>query len=110
MDLQQHNLTHLPDEDDFDFDQEGNQNDDFELDTPSLSEHMNVSRPTVNYFAIAEALSHGCIPNAPKLYHTFSSSSTVFHITTKLSLHTTVDEATMLFGVLDLCPVICEFL
>ena len=99
--------TPLPDEDDLDFDQEDNN---IELDTPSLSEHMNVSRSTVNYFAVAEALSCGCIPNALKPHHTFSSSSTAFHITNKPSLHMTVDEAAVLFEVPDLRPAIWEFL
>ena len=99
--------TPLPDEDDLDFDWEDN---DIELDTPSLSEHMNVSRSTVNYFAVAEALSCGCIPNALKPHRTFSSSSTAFHITNKPSLRMTVDEAAVLFEVPDLRPAIWEFL
>ena len=102
-----HKQTPLPDEDDLDFDQEDN---DIKLDAPSLFEHMNVSQSTVNYFAVAEALSRGCIPNALKPHHTFSSSSTAFHIANKLSLHMTVDEAAALFGVLDLRPAIWEFL
>ncbi|KAF8547652.1 hypothetical protein OG21DRAFT_1527012 [Imleria badia] len=102
---------HLPVEDELDFDQENNnQDNNIELDIPSLSEHMDISQQTVNYFVVAEALSHDCIPNASKPYHTFSSFTTVFHIANKSSLGMTVDEAAMLFGVPDLCPAIWEFL
>ncbi|KAF8545815.1 hypothetical protein OG21DRAFT_1491888 [Imleria badia] len=101
------------DEDDLDFDWEDDQDNILELDTPSLSEHMNVSQSAVNYFTVAEALTcaSGCVPNATKhLYCTFSSSTTAFHIANKPLLCITVDEAATLFGIPDLRPAIWEFL
>ena len=106
----QQEQTPLLDEDDLDFDQEDDQNNGIKSDAPSLSEHMNISQLTVNYFAVAEVLSRGCITNALKPHCTFSSSFTAFHIVNKPLLYMTVDEAAMLFGVPDLRPVIWEFL
>ncbi|KAF8548782.1 hypothetical protein OG21DRAFT_1479082 [Imleria badia] len=100
-----------PDDEDLDSDQrENGQDSGIDSNAPSLSEHMNIHRSSVNYFVVPEALAHGCIPNAPKPYRTFSSSTTVFHIANKPSLCTTIDQAATLFGVPDLRPAICEYL
>jgi hypothetical protein len=89
-----------------DFDHEDHAED---SDSPSLAEYISLSRSIVNYFALADAISCGLIPNAPKLYRTFTTSTTTFHIANKPSLRTTIDEAAALFGILDLRPAIWEF-
>ena len=76
----------------------------------SLAEHMNISHSTVDYFAVANAISHGCIFNMLKPCRTFVTATTAFHITNKPSLLTTVDKAATLFGIPDLRPTIWEFL
>ncbi|KAF8130114.1 hypothetical protein EV363DRAFT_1399319 [Boletus edulis] len=96
--------------DELDFDQEDDHDTGPNADGPSLDEHMDVSRQPVNYFIVADALSRGLIPNALKPPHTFSSSTTTSHIANKPSLHISVDEAATLFGILDLCAAIWEFL
>ena len=83
---------------------------DVDSDSPYVSEHMNVTCQSINYFAVTDALLHGSIPSALKPHCTFSNSTTTFHIANKLSLHITVDEAATLFGILDLHPAIWEFL
>ena len=102
--------TPSPDDEDIDSDREDDQDSGIDSNAPSLSEHMNIHRSSVDYFAVAEALIRGCIPNAPKPYRTFSPSTTAFHIANKPSLCTTIDQAATLFGVPDLCPAICEYL
>ncbi|KAF8449211.1 hypothetical protein L210DRAFT_3609588 [Boletus edulis BED1] len=104
-----HEKSLLSEEDDLDFDQEDDHD---ELDAPSLHEHMKISISclSVNYFVIADAIAHGCIPNAPRPHRTFATSTTTFHIADKPSLQTTVDEATVLFGITDLRPALLEFL
>ena len=71
---------------------------------------MNISRSSVNYFAIADAIARGCIPSAPKPHRTFATPTTAFHIANKPSLRMTVDEAATLFGIPDFRPAIWEFL
>lgn len=93
-------------EEDVDSDKEDDPDD---PNTPS-AEPMNISRLTVNYFAIADAISRGHILNAPRPYRTFATSTTAFHIANKPSLRTTVDEAATLFGIPDLRPAIWDFL
>ena len=95
-----------------DGDTDSNQEDEYNinLDASSLRDHMNISPRIVDYFAVADALSRGAIPNAPKPHRTFSISTTAFHIANKLSLSMTVDEAATLYGISDLHPAIWEYL
>jgi hypothetical protein len=79
-------------------------------DSPSLREPVRLSRVSVNYFAIANALTTGSIPNTLTPRRTFSTATIAFHLTNKPSNHMTVDEAAVLFGLPDLCPAIYEFL
>ncbi|KIJ63917.1 hypothetical protein HYDPIDRAFT_29265 [Hydnomerulius pinastri MD-312] len=79
-------------------------------DSHSLIEHMSTTHLIVNYFAIADTLSHGSIPNALKPYRTLLTTSTAFHLATKPSLRLSVDEAANTFNLPDLCPAIWEFL
>ncbi|KAI6161477.1 hypothetical protein EDD17DRAFT_1759243 [Pisolithus thermaeus] len=85
---------------------------DIELDfnNCSLHDHMNLPHLPLNYFVIANALACDSIPNAPKPHRTFSNITTAFHLTTKPSLHMTIDNAAILFKLPDLRPVIREFL
>ena len=101
------NETSIPDNDDdnLDFNQDDH---DIDLDSPFVSGHMNITRQSVNYFAIANTLCS--IPGALKPSCTFSNSTTAFHIANKPSLRVTVDEAATLFGILDLRLAIWEFL
>ena len=55
-----HEESLLSEDEDLDFDQEDVRDD---SDTPSLHKHMNISHSSVNYFAIADAIAHGCIPS-----------------------------------------------
>lgn len=89
-----------------DFDHEDHTDD---SDGSFLAEHVNLSHSIINYFVLADAISHSLIPNTPKLHHTFMTPTTTFHITNKPSLQMTIDEAAILFGILDLCPTIWEF-
>ncbi|KAL4063492.1 hypothetical protein V8B97DRAFT_1876507, partial [Scleroderma yunnanense] len=63
-----------------------------EPEESSLADHMITVWSTNNYFAIAEVLCHGCIPMAVKLFCTFSTSMTTFHLASKPSLHIDIDE------------------
>lgn len=98
------------DDDDVDLEQEDNP--DFGIDSDVLSslKHMSVSHQIVDYFAIANALASGSIPNALKPHCTFSSSTTAFHIANKPSLRMTINEAADLYGIPDLRPAIWHFL
>ena len=104
----QHEKVDLQEDGDADSDWEDEY--DIDLDTSSLCDHMNVSPRIVDYFAVADALSHGAIPNAPKPHRTFSTFTTAFHIANKLSLSMTIDEAATLYGIPDLHPAIWEYL
>jgi hypothetical protein len=84
--------------------------DDTNIDDVTPLSHLELSRSTINYFSIADFLAHGCVPDAPKPYRTFATSTTAFHITIKPSLHVGIDEAATLFGIPDLCPAIRDFL
>jgi len=63
----------------------------------SVADHMATFRPISNYFAVADALQCGSIPTAIKLYHTFSTTTTAFHLASKPSLHLSLDEAAEMF-------------
>ena len=104
----QHEKVDLQEDGDADSDREDEYN--IDSDASSLHDHMNVSPRIVDYFAVADALSHGAVPNAPKPHHTFSTSTTAFHIANKPSLSMTVDEAATLYSIPDLRPAIWEYL
>ena len=108
FETQETRSTTLPEDID-DFDQEDKEDVDIN-DVLSTTQCLQVSHSTVDYFSIADSLMHGCIPNAPKPYCTFATSSTAFHITTKSSLRLTVKEAAIKFGIVDLRPAINDFL
>jgi len=71
---------------------------------------MKLSCSTFNYFGLTDVLSHGSVPNTPKPHCTFATSTTAFHLATKLNHCMTVDEAAIHFGIPDLRPAIWEFL
>ena len=83
---------------------------DADSDSPSLREPVRLSRVSVNYFAIANALTTGSIPSTLTPPRTFSTATTAFHLANKSSNRMTVDEAAVLFGLPDLRPAIYEFL
>ena len=104
----QHKKVDLQEDGDADSDQEDEY--DIDSDASSLCDHINISPRIVDYFAVADALSRGAIPNAPKPHRTFSTSTTTFHIANKLSLSMTVDEAATLYSIPNLHPAIWEYL
>ncbi|KIK18560.1 hypothetical protein PISMIDRAFT_14270 [Pisolithus microcarpus 441] len=91
--FEQAEVEHEPDEDD-----------------TSLADHLVVVRSPINYFAIADMLVHGCIPNTLKPYCTLSTTTTAFHLSTKPSLRLSVDEAAAMFNLLDLRAALSEYL
>ncbi|KIK17896.1 hypothetical protein PISMIDRAFT_14783 [Pisolithus microcarpus 441] len=60
----------------------------------------------VDYFKITDALTNGISHNAPRLTHTFTSSTTAVHLATKPHHRMTVDEAVTLFDLPDLLSAI----
>ena len=108
FETQETRSTTLPEDFD-DFDQEDEEDIDID-DVLSTTQRLQVSRSTVDYLSIADSLAHGCVPNAPKPYRTFATSSTTFHIATKPSLCLTIDEAAIKFEIVDLRPAINDFL
>jgi len=71
---------------------------------------VTASWPTINYFMIANALVRGCIPNAAKPHRTLLTTTTAFHLASKPSLRLSVDEAAVMFKLLDLCAALAEYL
>ena len=100
----------LPEDDDADIEREDEYGIGIDSGVPLLQDHMNVSHPIVDYFSVTDALSCSAIPNALKPHHTFSTSTTTFHLANKPSLSMTVDEAATLYGIPDLQPAIWAFL
>jgi len=76
----------------------------------SVADHMATFRPISNYFAVADALQCGSIPTAIKLYRTFSTTMTAFHLASKPSLHLSLDEAAEMFKIPDLHQALVEYL
>ncbi|KAI5982220.1 hypothetical protein EDD15DRAFT_2391380 [Pisolithus albus] len=74
------------------------------------TDHLATTQSPINYFTIVDALMCGCIPNAPRLYRTFSTATTAFHLSTKPSLRLSVDEAAIMFNLPDLHAAISEYL
>jgi hypothetical protein len=105
-----HEKVSLQDGDNGDFEREDKYDIGINSESPSLQDHMDVSYLIVDYFAVADALLRGAVPNALKPHCTFSTSTTTFHITNKPSLSMTVDEAATLYGIPDLHPAIWKFL
>ncbi|KAI6111916.1 hypothetical protein EV401DRAFT_2074988 [Pisolithus croceorrhizus] len=93
---------------------EGNkteQDKEHELDEEEFpTDHLAATWSPINYFMIMDALMCGCIPNAPRPYHTFSTATTAFHLSTKPSLRLSVDEAAVMFNLPDLHAAISEYL
>ena len=92
----------LPEDDDADIEWEDEYGIGINSGVPSLQDHMNISHPIVDYFSVADALSCSAVPNALKPHHTFSTSTTTFHLANKPSLSMTVNEAATLYGIPDL--------
>ena len=64
-----------------------------------------------DYFKIAKDLSDGRFPHAKQPYHSFSILSTAFHLNHNPTFcNISVDEASSLFGLSDLCPALADFL
>ena len=62
-----------------------------------LSEYHTPVRRTPNYFSISSALLLGTKPSAPRLYHTFATSTTGFHLAIKPLLRVSIHEAATLY-------------
>ena len=63
----------------------------------------------VDYFKITKEVASGAIPNALLPHRIFVSSTTAFHLATKPSLQTTIDEASESFGLVDLQLAITNY-
>lgn len=78
---------------------EGFVEEDHELDTEklSISEYFTLICPIINYFSILSAHLQGSHPSAPKPLCTFTTSTTAFHLATKLSLQLTLAKAAVTY-------------
>lgn len=85
-------------------------NDEHKPDSEDDPYFVAAGQPTVNYFMIADALAHGCIPNAAKSHHTLLTTTAAFHLASKPSLRLSMDDAVTIFKNLDLCVAIAEYL
>ncbi|KAI5986497.1 hypothetical protein EDD15DRAFT_2200093 [Pisolithus albus] len=69
------------------------------------------SRGITDYFRRARALITGKFPTAPHPYRTFASSTTAFHLSSKLTVtNMTVDDAAEMYGLSDFKPAITDYL
>lgn len=77
----------------------------------SLSDHLGLttSASQINYFDISEAISRGCIPNAPKPHRTFSTATSAFRLALKPSLRLSIDEASVKYNIPDLRPALQRY-
>ncbi|KAF9235101.1 hypothetical protein BU15DRAFT_89705 [Melanogaster broomeanus] len=94
-----------------DDDEEGSQDEhEPEVEKIVFESYSNPTRRVVDYFSLAEALTSGARPDAPRPYRTFATMTTAFHIGVKYSQCLTVDQAAEAYGLSDLCFVLSNFL
>jgi len=74
-----------------------------------LSEYSTPTRQIPNYFALSSALLLGAKPSAPKPYRMFATSTTSFHLATKPSSRSSVNEAATAYHLPDLADAIAAF-
>ena len=63
----------------------------------------------IDYFKMAKEVASGAIPDAVLPHRIFASSTTAFHLATKPSLWTTIDEASEKYGLADLRLAITDY-
>ncbi|KIJ16552.1 hypothetical protein PAXINDRAFT_11002 [Paxillus involutus ATCC 200175] len=74
-----------------------------------LAQYYTPTRKVIDYFEIAEALVNSAVPDAPRPYRTFASSSTAICLAVKPSLRMSIEEAAETFGLPDLRPAISNY-
>jgi len=90
---------------------DGEEGEEHELDagTLHLSEYLTPTCQVPNYFSSSSSLLLGEKPTALKPYRTFATSTTSFHLATKPSLWSSVDEAAITYQLPDLNNTIATF-
>lgn len=76
----------------------------------TLSNHLHLAAfAQVNYFEMADVLTSGHFPNAPKPHWTFSTATSTFHFALKPSLWLSIDDAAAKFNLSNLPLALYEY-
>lgn len=90
-------------------DGEGDEEHEPDVETLHISEYFAPTHQVLNYFSISSSLLLGERPSTPTPYCTFATSMTSFHLATKPSLWSSIDEAAIAYQLPDLTNPIVAF-